>query len=92
MTVQQVSPDRDDEGKGWLSGGVIATGSGAGLLGVFMVQNTDDVAVNFLFWDVTWPVWLLALGSAALGALVWFGAGVVRRSRRRRARRAARRD
>ena len=70
-----------------LSGGLITTLSGLGVLALFMVQNTEDVRVSFLVWDFTWPVWLLTLGAALLGALVWFGVGVMRRHRRRKARR-----
>jgi uncharacterized integral membrane protein len=57
-----------------------------------MAQNRDDVTVNFLAWDFTWPVWLLILVSALFGALLWLGLGVLRRHRRRVERRAARRD
>ena len=56
-----------------------------------MAQNTDDVQVNFLAWDFTWPVWLLVLLSALVGAVVWIGAGILRRHRRRKRRREARR-
>ena len=81
------------EGEGaLLSGGAIASLSGVALLAIFMAQNTDDVTVKFLFWDFTWPVWLLTLFAALVGALVWFGLGVLRRHRRRKARRAARQD
>ena len=80
------------EERALLSGGAIASLSGVGVLAIFMGQNTDDVTVKFLFWDFTWPVWLLALVAALVGALVWFGLGVLRRHRRRKARRAARRD
>jgi len=48
--------------------------------------------VKFLFWEFTWPVWLLILVSAGIGALVWFGLGVLRRHRRRKERRDDRRD
>lgn len=75
-----------------LGGGAIATIAGGGALLVFMGQNTDDVTVQFLWWKFTWPVWLLVLISAAIGAIVWIGAGVVRRHRRRVARREERRD
>jgi uncharacterized integral membrane protein len=75
-----------------LGGGAIATLSGTAALIIFMVQNTDDVTVTFLAWDFTWPTWLLTLVSALVGALVWFGMGVLRRHRRRKDRRAARRD
>jgi uncharacterized integral membrane protein len=73
-----------------LSGGVIATLAGAGLLVIFMVQNTEDVTLQFLFWSFTWPLWLFTLTVAVLGSIVWIGLGVLRRHRRRVARRAAR--
>jgi uncharacterized integral membrane protein len=56
-----------------------------------MLQNTDDVRVDFLAWHFTTTVWLLTLTSALLGAVIWFGLGVLRRHRRRVERRAARR-
>lgn len=70
--------------------GAIASGSAIAALVMFIVQNTQDVSVTFLFWTFTWPVWLLILVSAALGAAVWLGLGILRRRRRRKARRAAR--
>ena len=80
----------DDNGRG-IGGGAIATIGGLGLLAVFMAQNTDDVRIDFLVWDFTWPVWLVVLLSALVGAFVWIGLGILRRHRRRKARRAARR-
>jgi len=74
-----------------LGGGAIASLVGVGLLGVFMVQNTEDVRLDFLVWHFTWPLWLVVLASALLGALVWFGLGVMRRHRRRKERRQDRR-
>jgi hypothetical protein len=41
---------------------------------------------------LAWPLWLLTMDSAVLGALVWFGLGVMRRHRRRKERRQDRRD
>lgn len=73
-----------------LSSGVIAALVGAVLLLIFMVQNTSDVTTKFLFWSITWPLWLYTFVMAVFGALAWFGAGVVRRHRRRVARRAER--
>jgi len=73
-------------------GGAIASLIGAGLLIVFMIQNTESVQLDFLVWSFTWPLWLLTMASAVLGALVWFGLGVVRRHRRRKERRQDRRD
>jgi uncharacterized integral membrane protein len=75
-----------------LSGGAIASLGGISALLIFMIQNTDDVTVQFLFWSFTWPLWVLILVAAFVGALVWFGFGVLRRHRRRTARRDARRD
>jgi uncharacterized integral membrane protein len=75
-----------------LSGGVIATLAGGGLLVVFMVQNTEDVTLQFLFWSFTVPLWLFTLIVAILGSIVWIGLGILRRHRRRKARRDARDD
>jgi uncharacterized integral membrane protein len=84
-------PSGSDDGGRGIGGGAIATIGGLGLLVVFMAQNTDDVTVHFLAWDFTWPVWLVILLSAVVGAFVWLGLGILRRHRRRKARRAARR-
>lgn len=70
-----------------LSGGAIGSLIGIALLVVFMVQNTEDARLDFLVWGFTWPLWLLTLVSALVGALVWFGLGVRRRRRRRKQRR-----
>jgi len=92
MNMKQLS-DEDAEKSGFpLSGGVISALSGVALLAVFMAQNTDDVNVTFLFWDFSMPVWLLTLGAAIVGAIIWLGLGILRRHRRRRDRRQARRD
>ena len=73
-----------------LGGGAIASLTGIGLLVIFMIKNTQRVRLDFLFWAFTWPLWLLTVASALLGALVWFGLGVMRRHRRRKERRQAR--
>ena len=75
-----------------ISGGAIAAIGGAGLLLVFMLQNRESVTLNFLAWSFTWPLWFFALVDAVLGAFVWLGLGVLRRHRRRVARRDDRRD
>jgi uncharacterized integral membrane protein len=84
-------PSASDGGGRGIGGGAIATIGGLGLLAVFMAQNTDDVTVNFLAWDFTWPVWLVILLSAVVGAFVWLGMGILRRHRRRKRRREDRR-
>lgn len=73
-----------------VSAGAIASGSGVAALMAFIFQNTDDVTVTFLFWTFSWPIWLLIIVSAALGAAIWLGLGIMRRRQRRKARREAR--
>ena len=75
-----------------IGGGAIASLTGVGLLLIFMIQNTENVTLDFLFWSFTWPLWLFTLVTAAIGAFVWLGLGIMRRHRRRKARREARRD
>jgi uncharacterized integral membrane protein len=57
-----------------------------------MIQNTEGVTLEFLVWSFTWPLWLFSLVMALFGAMAWFGLGVLRRHRRRKARRDDRRD
>lgn len=82
----------DGRTTGRLTGGAIASLSGVGLLVIFMIQNTDDANLDFLFWSFTWPLWLLCLVMALVGAIAWFGLGVLRRHRRRKDRRAGRKE
>ena len=94
MSVENIPNDGNlDAGdRRKLGGGAIASLSGLAVLVIFMLQNTEDVKVDFLFWDFTLPVWLLTLASAAIGAFVWLGLGILRRHRRRKDRRDDRRD
>ena len=92
MTMENVPPGTTGDDGRALGGGAIATIGGLGLLVVFMFQNTEDIEVDFLFWNFTWPLWLIVLASAALGAFVWLGLGILRRHRRRKERRQDRRD
>jgi uncharacterized integral membrane protein len=85
-----VEPTSPQSSAARMSGGTIATLTGLGALLVFMLQNREDVTLTFLFWDFTWPLWLLILVTAVLGSLVWIGLGIIRRHRRRAARRDAR--
>jgi uncharacterized integral membrane protein len=72
--------------------GAIATIVGGAVLLIFIVQNRDDVKIDFLFFSFTWPLWLYTIVVAMFGALVWLGLGVLRRHRRRVERREDRRD
>jgi uncharacterized integral membrane protein len=85
--MAQDSPGDGGGGGGRLGGGAIASLIGVGLLVVFMVQNREKITLHFLAWNFTWPLWVFTLVIALVGALVWFGLGVIRRHRRRRARR-----
>jgi uncharacterized integral membrane protein len=71
--------------------GAVASLIGVGFLLVFVLQNNQRVDLDFLAWTFTWPLWLLIVVAAVLGALVWFGLGIVRRHRRRVRRRQNRR-
>jgi uncharacterized integral membrane protein len=75
-----------------LSVGLVMAFLGGGLLAAFMLQNREDVTFDLLWWGFTWPLWLFTVMTATLGAFVWIGLGVLRRHRRRVARRAERRD
>jgi uncharacterized integral membrane protein len=86
------APGPDGGTAAWLSGGLVATLAGGGLLVVFMVQNREDVTLDFLVWSFTVPLWLFTIVAAVLGSIVWIGLGILRRHRRRKARRAARDD
>jgi uncharacterized integral membrane protein len=90
--MTQQDPAGPAEGGGRLSGGVIASLFGLAVLAIFIVQNTDDVRFTFLWVQFTWPLWLYTIVVAVIGALIWFGLGVVRRHRRREERRDDRRD
>jgi len=75
------------EGQGLRLSAFIVTLIEVGLLITFMIQNTEDVTLDFLFWSFTLPLWVFTLVVAVFGALVWIGLGVMRRHRRRMARR-----
>jgi len=89
MSSDGSGPPPEERGPG---AGAIASLAGIALLIVFAAQNRDDAQLDFLVWSFTWPLWLLTIASAFVGALVWFGLGVMRRHRRRKERREDRRN
>ena len=52
---------------------------------LFVLQNTDSVPFSFLWFEFTWPLWIMLLVFMAIGAAVFYG--VARRRRWRKARR-----
>ena len=91
MTMENVPGSAGSDGRR-IGGGAIASLGGVAVLVIFMLQNTEDVTVKFLAWEFTWPLWLLTLVAALVGALVWLGLGILRRHRRRKERREDRRS
>ena len=68
---------------------------GLGIVGIlfliFIFQNTEKVKFQFLFFDFTWPAWLMLLVLFVLGMLAGFITSALLRRRRRKARRDERR-
>jgi uncharacterized integral membrane protein len=85
---QQVQPEQAGRR---LGGGAIASLTGLAVLVIFVIQNRQDVRFHFLTVSFIWPLWLYTIVMAVVGALVWFGLGVMRRHRRRKERRENRR-
>ena len=48
------------------------------LLLIVIVQNTADTKLHILFFDVTWPLWLLLAAFAALAFVAGWFAGRMR--------------
>jgi len=71
---------------------MIASAVGLAVLVTFALQNRVRIKIHFLFWSFIWPLWVYTIVTAAFGALVWFGWGVMRRHKRRKERRENRRD
>lgn len=54
-----------------------------GAFATFVLQNTESVDVEFLWWDFEASLIILLVGSAFVGMLVWGLGGVLSRRRRR---------
>ena len=80
--------DRKDSGsdgdveKGRVDGKLVVGGILAVVLLLTIVQNTDDTSVNFLFWDVTAPLWIVLLVTAGIAIVIWELVSTARRRRR----------
>lgn len=70
-----------------MGGGAIASLVGLAVLIIFIVQNRETISINFLMWTFSWPLWVYTIVMAVVGAMIWFGLGVMRRRKRRKERR-----
>ncbi len=48
----------------------------------FLLQNSDDTAVAFLWWEGSLPKWLILVISSLTGIVIWELGGYLRRRRR----------
>jgi uncharacterized integral membrane protein len=87
-------PPEEGEGakKDWVtrtegpSGRVIVMLAALVLLFLFVLQNTEGVRIDFLFWHGRWPAWIVILLVAALGFVLGWVVATVRGRRRLRER------
>ena len=63
---------------GWIAAGLLLLG-----LLAFVLQNSRKVRVEWLFWDLTLPLWLLVTLTAVAGAALARVVGRLVRRRRR---------
>jgi uncharacterized integral membrane protein len=68
------------EGRGWKFWLAMAA---VALLAIFVIQNSQDVEVEFLFTTTDTPLFLALLLAGALGAIIGWAAPRVRRGGRR---------
>ena len=71
---------KGDRGRGWRFYAAVAT---AILALVFVIQNTEQTNVTFLFAETELPLFFALIIAIALGALIGWLAPRVRRSERR---------
>jgi len=64
-----------------VDGRLVGLVAAAAALAAFVVQNTDDVRIDWLVFDVNLPLWLALLITAVLGTLISNLAGWVLRRR-----------
>jgi uncharacterized integral membrane protein len=64
------------EGRGWKFWLLVAAGV---LLAIFVIQNSQDVQVEFLFTTTDTPLFLALLLAGGLGAVIGWAAPRVRR-------------
>ncbi len=52
---------------------------------LFIVQNTNSVRFNFLWFEFAWPLWIMLIVFMAVGIVVFYGAARRRRARKNKA-------
>ncbi|MGB0114062.1 MAG: LapA family protein [Ilumatobacteraceae bacterium] len=57
---------------------------------LFILQNTENVTFNFLWFDFRWPLWIMLIGFMVAGAAV--GWGITHRIKSRKTRQAKRKE
>jgi uncharacterized integral membrane protein len=80
-----VDEDRrdDDRGKGKSrTGALVGVVLVVVALGAFVLQNTNEVSIDWLVFDADMPLWLLLVIAGALGALLANLGGWLLRRRR----------
>jgi uncharacterized integral membrane protein len=90
--TQQGEAQQAQQARRRLGSGAIASLIALAVLVIFVIQNRMRIRIDFLGWSFIWPLWLYTIVIALVGALAWFGLGVMRRHRRRVQRRERRRD
>ncbi len=87
MNEEPKPPEAKPDGKGKklsIPPGLVAAALLVAALIFFVVQNGDDVAFEWLVFDMTGPLWVVILVAAVAGAVLNEVLGFVRRRRRRR--------
>ena len=69
---------------------MIITGVGLIIAVVFIAQNTERVPMEFLWFDVEWPLWVIMVAMLLVGAAVGQAVVYMRARRKRKADAAAR--
>jgi uncharacterized integral membrane protein len=49
---------------------------------LFVVQNTARTQFNFLWFEFDWPLWIMLVVFAAIGAVIAWAVGLRRRARK----------
>jgi len=78
----QVQRDRGPAPQGY--GKLIVAAVVAIIILIFVIQNTQDWKFKFLFWDFTWPAWLMLVITLIIGFAIGFLVSALLRRRKKR--------